>query len=154
VLDEAQALGYAEADPTADVDGFDAMYKLAILASIAFGERVSLESILREGIRGVGARDIEYATEMGFVIKLVALARQHPGGEIELRVHPTLLPRSHPLASVNDVFNGVLVHGDACGRRHVLRARSGCRTYSQRRCRRTSQKWRATLRTARKCCKM
>ncbi len=115
VLAEAQALGYAEADPTSDVDGFDTMYKLAILANIAFGQRVSLDSILREGIRGVGARDIEYAREMGFVIKLIALARQHPNGEIELRVHPTLLPQSHPLANVNEVFNGVLVHGDAVG---------------------------------------
>ncbi len=115
VLAEAQSLGYAESDPTADVDGYDAMYKLAILANIAFGQRVGLDQILREGIRGVGARDIEYAREMGFVIKLIALARQHSNGEIELRVHPTLLPLTHPLANVNDVFNGILVTGDAVG---------------------------------------
>lgn len=115
VLDEAQALGYAEADPTADVDGFDTMYKLAILASIAFGTRVSIRDIFREGIRGVSARDIEYAKELGYVIKLVALGRHHADGQLELRVHPTLLPEQHPLASVNDVFNAVLVKGDAVG---------------------------------------
>ena len=115
VLAEAQKRGYAESDPTADVDGFDTMYKLAILANIAFGQRVSLDQILREGIRGVGARDIEYAREMGFVIKLIALARQHESGELELRVHPTLLPQLHPLANVNDVYNGVLMTGDAVG---------------------------------------
>ncbi len=115
VLREAQSLGYAEADPTADVDGFDTTYKLAILAGIAFGAPVSPDSIAREGIRGVGARDIEYAREMGFVIKLIALGRQAEDGEIELRVHPALLPQGHPLASVNDVFNSVLMHGDAVG---------------------------------------
>jgi len=115
VLAEAQELGYAEADPTADVDGFDTTYKLAILASIAFSMRVSLEDIYREGIRRVGARDIEYARELGYVIKLVALGRHHPDGELELRVHPALIPSEHPLANVNDVFNAVLVHGDAVG---------------------------------------
>ena len=115
VLKEAQDLGYAEADPTADVDGFDAMYKLAILADIAFGTPVSLSDIYREGIRGVEARDIEYARELGFVIKLVALGIQHENGQVELRVHPALLPREHPLANVNDVYNAVLLHGDATG---------------------------------------
>ncbi len=115
VLKEAQELGYAEADPTADVDGFDTAYKLSILAGIAFNTPVSLDDILREGIRSVSARDIEYAREMGFVIKLIALGRRHDNGEIELRVHPALLPEAHPLASVHDVFNGVLVHGDAVG---------------------------------------
>lgn len=115
VLAEAQALGYAETDPTADVDGFDTMYKLSILAGIAFDTPIELDDIYREGIRGVSARDIEYATELGFVIKLVALAKQHDDGEIELRVHPALLPVTHPLANVNDVFNAVLVEGDAVG---------------------------------------
>jgi homoserine dehydrogenase len=115
VLSEAQALGYAETDPTADVDGYDAMYKLAILATIAFGTPVSINDIYREGIRNITARDIEYARELGYVIKLVALGRQHDDGQIELRVHPALLPQTHPLANVNDVFNAVLVHGDAVG---------------------------------------
>jgi len=74
-----------------------------------------LDDIYRDGIRTVSARDIEYATELGFVIKLIALAKQHEDGEIELRVHPALLPQTHPLASVNDVFNAVLVEGDAVG---------------------------------------
>ncbi len=115
VLHEAQTLGYAEADPTADVEGFDSMYKLAILASIAFNTPINIKHIQREGIRGVTARDIEYAHELGFVIKLVALARQHDDGGLELRVHPALLPKEHPLANVNDVFNAVLVRGDAVG---------------------------------------
>ena len=115
VLAEAQKLGYAEGDPTADVDGFDSMYKLAILASIAFSTPISLDNIQREGIRGVTARDIEYARELGHVIKLVALARQHDDGSLELRVHPALLNNEHPLANVNEVFNAVLVRGDAVG---------------------------------------
>jgi homoserine dehydrogenase len=115
VLAEAQQLGYAEADPTSDVDGFDTMYKLQILATIAFGVPVSIDSIYREGIRGVGARDIEYAREQGFVIKLLAVARQDESGEIELRVHPALIPQTHALAGVNDVYNGVLINGDAAG---------------------------------------
>lgn len=115
VLAEAQQLGYAEADPTSDVDGFDTMYKLQILATIAFGVPVEIDDIYREGIRGVGARDIEYAREMGFVIKLLAVARQDESGEIELRVHPALIPQTHALAGVNDVYNGVLINGDAAG---------------------------------------
>lgn len=115
VLAEAQALGYAETDPSADVDGYDAMYKLAILASIAFGTTVDINDIAREGIRKVHARDIAYAKELGYVIKLIALARRDPDGELELRVHPTLLPTQHPLASVHDVFNAVFVQGDAVG---------------------------------------
>jgi homoserine dehydrogenase len=115
VLAQAQELGYAEADPTADVDGFDATYKLAILADVAFGTRVTENDIYREGIRHIGARDIEYAAELGYVIKLIALGRHHEDGELELRVHPALLPKDHPLASVSDAFNAVLVEGDAVG---------------------------------------
>jgi homoserine dehydrogenase len=115
VLAQAQALGYAEADPTADVDGFDAAYKLAILAGIAFDTPVDIEDIHREGIRGVSARDIEYASELGFVIKLIALARLSEEGALQLRVHPTLLPENHPLANVSDAFNAVFVRGDAVG---------------------------------------
>jgi homoserine dehydrogenase len=115
-LAEAQSLGYAEADPTADVDGFDAAYKLAILAGLAFDTPVDAQTdILREGIRGVSARDIEYAAELGYIIKLIALARRDADGKLELRVHPTLLPIKHPLASVNDAFNAVFVRGDALG---------------------------------------
>ncbi len=115
VLSEAQQLGYAEADPSADVDGFDAAYKLAILAGIAFDTPVDIDDIAREGIRGVSARDIEYATELGFVIKLIALGRLSDGGALQLRVHPTLLPKNHPLANVSDAFNAVFVRGDAVG---------------------------------------
>jgi len=115
VLSEAQSLGYAETDPTADVDGWDAMYKLSILAGIAFDTPISLDDIYREGIRKISARDIEYATELGYVIKLLAIARQHPNGELEMRVHPALLPQTHPLANVNEVFNAVLISGDAVG---------------------------------------
>ncbi len=116
VLAEAQSLGYAEADPTADVDAFDAAYKLAILASLAFDTPIDADAdILREGIRGVSARDIGYAEELGYVIKLIALARRAQSGELELRVHPTLLPKTHPLAGVGDAFNAVFVLGDALG---------------------------------------
>ena len=115
VLSEAQKLGYAEADPTSDVEGFDATYKLAILADVAFGTRVSINDVYREGITNVSARDIEYADELGYVIKLIALGKHHEDGELELRVHPALLKKTHPLANVHDVFNAVLVKGDAVG---------------------------------------
>lgn len=116
VLAEAQALGYAEADPTADVDAFDAAYKLGILAGIAFDTPIDVNSdIFREGIRGVSARDIEYAGELGYTIKLIALAKRDDDGKLELRVHPTLLPNAHPLANVNDAFNAIFVRGDALG---------------------------------------
>ncbi|MCS6860266.1 MAG: homoserine dehydrogenase, partial [Abditibacteriales bacterium] len=116
VLREAQALGYAEADPTADVDGYDAMYKLCILAAIAFGSRVRVEDVYREGIGGVHARDIEYAQELGYTIKLLAIAQEDDDRLIELRVHPALLPNAHPLAAVSDVFNAIVVEGDGVGR--------------------------------------
>lgn len=114
VLAEAQRLGYAEADPTADVDGLDARNKLAILCAIAFGLRTSVESIHTEGIRSITPTDIQYAQQMGYVIKLLALGRRHDG-RVELRVHPALVPRNHPLASVRGSFNAVFVHGDGCG---------------------------------------
>jgi homoserine dehydrogenase len=113
-LAEAQAKGYAEADPTDDVDGFDAAYKLSILASIAFQTRVDLAQVYHEGIRNIGHEDIAYARELGYVIKLVAVAKQEEG-EVELRVHPAMLPAAHPLASVNDVFNAIWVRGNAVG---------------------------------------
>ena len=114
VLAEAQAKGYAESDPTADVGGFDAARKIAILASIAFGARVTLDDVSIEGITNISIQDIEYAKELGFIIKLLAIAKQDEHG-ITVRVHPAFLPISHPLASVNDVFNAIFVKGDAVG---------------------------------------
>lgn len=114
VLAEAQAKGYAESDPTADVGGFDAARKIAILASIAFGARVTLDDVYVEGITNISIEDIEYARELDFIIKLLAVAKQDDRG-INVRVHPAFLPTSHPLAAVNDVFNAIFVKGDAVG---------------------------------------
>lgn len=114
VLQEAQAKGYAESDPTADVGGFDAARKIAILASIAFNARVSLDDVYVEGITQISKEDIAYANELGYVIKLVAIARDNECG-INVRVHPVFLPATHPLATVNDVFNAIFVRGDAVG---------------------------------------
>jgi homoserine dehydrogenase len=114
VLAEAQQRGYAEADPTSDVGGFDAQYKIAILASIAFNSRIDLSSIFVEGIQRIAKRDIEVARELGFVVKLVGIG-QETDGSVAVRVHPALLPASHPLAAVNDVYNAVYVRGDAVG---------------------------------------
>lgn len=114
VLAEAQAKGYAEADPTADIGGHDAARKLAILASIAFNSRVVPDDIYVEGITRVTAADIAYAGELNYIIKLLAIAKETPAG-IEARVHPALIPRQHPLAAVNDVYNAIYVSGDAVG---------------------------------------
>ncbi len=113
-LAEAQAKGFAEADPTADVDGLDAAAKIAILASIAFNSRVTLEQVPAEGIRSLSPADIEYAREMGYVIKLLAIARRIDGA-VDIRVHPTMLRASHPLAAVNGVYNAIYVVGDSVG---------------------------------------
>src|SRR5439155_3527038 len=113
-LAEAQAKGYAEADPTDDVDGFDAAYKLSILASIAFQSRVDISSVYFDGIRKISHEDIGYAKELGYIIKLVGIAKEQDG-RMQLRVHPVMLPTSHPLASVNDVFNAIYVRGNAVG---------------------------------------
>jgi homoserine dehydrogenase len=124
VLAEAQQLGYAEADPTADVDGYDAADKIAILAAIAFNGRIKREEIDCEGIRQINATDISYADDLGFVIKLLAIAKR--GGRtiakanadndsLQVRVHPTLVPKDHPLANVNGVYNAILVEGDPLG---------------------------------------
>lgn len=115
VLQEAQSKGYAESDPTADVGGFDAARKLAILASIAFNTRISLEDVQIEGIERISLRDINYAAELGYAIKLLAIAKNDAEHGISIRVHPTMLPLSHPLAGVNDVYNAVFVTGDAVG---------------------------------------
>lgn len=113
-LKEAQAKGYAEADPTSDVESYDAMYKLAILTSLSFGLDVDVENIYREGITKVSSLDIEYAKEFGYCIKLLAIAKEK-NGTLELRVHPTMIPIAHPLANVNDSFNAILIKGNAVG---------------------------------------
>ncbi len=113
-LAEAQDKGFAEADPTADVDGFDAAAKIAILSSIAFNSRVTLSDVHPEGIRPLAPADLAYAREMGYVIKLLAIGRRTPDG-IDVRVHPTMIPVDHPLASVNGVYNAIYVIGDAVG---------------------------------------
>ncbi len=115
VLADAQRLGYAEADPTNDIEGIDAKYKIGILAAIAFGHRVDVEDIHSEGITQIAPADIDYAKEMGYAIKLLATARRVDGGErLDVRVHPALVPYAHPLAQVNGVFNAVWVVGEAC----------------------------------------
>ncbi|MCL4439051.1 MAG: homoserine dehydrogenase [Firmicutes bacterium] len=114
VLQEAQAKGYAESDPTADVGGFDAARKIAILASIAFNTRVPLHQVYTEGITQITAQDISYANELGYIIKLLGIAKERPEG-VEVRVHPTFIPKHHPLAAVGDVFNAVFVRGNAVG---------------------------------------
>ena len=114
VLKEAQEAGFAEADPTSDVDGFDAQYKLKILIALAYGLDVELEDIYREGICKISAVDIEYAREFGYVIKLLAIAKDSPQG-LDARVHPTMIPANHALASVSDAFNAIFVRGDNVG---------------------------------------
>ena len=114
VLKEAQELGYAEADPTSDIEGFDAQYKLAILSSLAFGTKINVDRVYREGITKITAEDIEYAKTFGMVIKLLAIVKDIDG-KLELRVHPTMIPETHPLANVYDSFNAVFVQGNAVG---------------------------------------
>lgn len=109
-LAEATELGYAEADPTADVEGYDAGRKIAIMASIAFNSRVTFADVYTEGITKISADDIKYAKEFGYVIKLLGVAKNTDDG-IEVKVHPMLIPSNHPLATVNDAFNAVFVHG-------------------------------------------
>ncbi len=115
VLAEAQALGYAEADPATDIDGVDAAHKLAILSALAFGHPVRFGAVHVEGIRRVSALDIAFADELGYRIKLLGIAQRTPAG-IEARVHPCLTPASSPIARVDGVFNAVVVEGDAAGR--------------------------------------
>ena len=113
-LAEAQDLGYAEADPTADVDAHDAVYKLSILARLAFGASVHPDEIYREGIRQIGAKDLRYAGALGFTIKLLAIARTGDDG-VRCRVHPALVPVEVPMAKVNGVMNAVELNGDLLG---------------------------------------
>jgi homoserine dehydrogenase len=116
-LAEAQSLGYAERDPTADVEGFDAGAKAAILASIAFGVGVVAGDVYREGISSVTTADIAFAGRLGYVVKLLAIAERTGagGGSVSVRVHPVMLPATHPLASVRESFNAVFVEGEAVG---------------------------------------
>lgn len=114
VLKEAQALGYAEADPTFDVEGIDAAHKLTILASIAFGIPLQFDKVYTEGISKITREDVQYAEELGYRIKHLGFTRKTPEG-VELRVHPTLIPEKRLIANVNGVLNAVLVEGDAVG---------------------------------------
>ena len=116
VLAEAQALGYAEADPTADVEGYDAAAKAAILASLAFHTRVKISDVDREGITGVTPADIAAASEMGCVIKLLANCALSPDGSIAIGVHPTMVPLDHPLASIPGAYNAVFIESRYAGR--------------------------------------
>jgi homoserine dehydrogenase len=115
VLSEAQDLGYAESDPTADVDGFDALYKISVLARLAYHTEVSVDVIHREGIREVDAKDFRYASELGYTIKLLAVAQASSESGLLARVHPALIPLEVPMASVNGVLNAVEVEGDLVG---------------------------------------
>ena len=116
-VEQAQALGYAEADPTADVEGFDAAAKAAILASLAFHTRVAAKDVYREGITEVSAADIKAARDMDCVVKLLAICERMKGDEggISVRVHPAMIPRTHPLAGVREAFNAVFVEAEAAG---------------------------------------
>ena len=127
VLADAQRLGLAEPDPTADVEGYDAAYKLSILSTLAFHRHVPVENVYREGITGITPLDVQCGKEFGLTLKLLAVAKEE-NGEIQARVHPTFVPNSHPLANVNDAFNAVFVKG----RDDVLRARRGRSADGQR----------------------
>ena len=113
-LSEAQKLGYAEYNPTADVEGFDATYKLSILSSLAFNTKIFIDDVYREGITGVKAEDIAYGKEMGYTLKLLGIGKNTENG-VEVRVHPTFIKNDNPLASVNDSFNAVHIVGDSVG---------------------------------------
>ena len=114
VLADAQRLGLAEPDPTADVEGYDAAYKLSILSTLAFHRHVPVECVYREGITGITPLDVQCGKKFGLTLKLLAVAKEEDG-RIQARVHPTFVPDSHPLAGVNDAFNAVYVNGHACG---------------------------------------
>ena len=113
-LKEAQEKGYAEADPTSDIEAFDAQYKLAILSSLAFGTKIDVSNIYREGITKIAAVDMKYAKEFNMGIKLLAIAKENDG-KIELRVHPTMISKKHPLSNIFDSFNAVFIKGNAVG---------------------------------------
>lgn len=114
VLKEAQKLGYAEADPTYDIEGIDSAHKLAILASLSYGPRFSIKDVYREGISWISPMDIEFARELGYKLKLLAIAKESDG-KVELRVHPTMVPEEYLISKVDGVFNAIYVEGDAVG---------------------------------------
>jgi homoserine dehydrogenase len=114
VLNEAKIKGYAEPDPTNDIEGYDPAYKIAILASVGFRTKVDLNKVYREGITKITQKDIEYANELGYQVKLLAIAK-NLNNKIELRVHPALILNEHPLASVSGVYNAILVKGNLVG---------------------------------------
>ena len=114
-LKQAQALGYAETDPSGDVKGLDAKYKITTLSTIAFGKKVSLDKVFCEGITKVKSEDMVYANEFGYKIKLIALAQTTEDGKADVRVHPMLIKKSHPLANINDVTNAVMLSGHPVG---------------------------------------
>lgn len=114
VLKEAQELGYAESDPTSDVGGLDAARKMAILGTLGFSMNIALEDVSVKGISEVTEEDLNYAKQLGYVMKLIGIAQRNEG-KVEISVQPTLLPKNHPLASVNDVYNAVYVYGEAVG---------------------------------------
>ena len=114
VLADAQKLGYAEANPSLDIDGFDTAHKTAILAALAYGRWFGLDPVHVEGIRDLDSRDIAYANEMGYRIKLLGVIK-NDDGKVQMRVHPTLIPKDSLLANISDVFNGVMVEGDRVG---------------------------------------
>jgi homoserine dehydrogenase len=124
VLSEAQLLGYAEADPTFDIEGIDAAHKLTIMAAISFGIPMRFSSAYVEGISKLAQEDIRYAGELGYRIKLLGIAKRKPGG-IELRVHPTLIPERRLIANVEGVMNAILVRGDAVGQTMYYGAGAG-----------------------------
>ena len=115
VLAEAQALGLAERDPTADVEGYDAAAKAAILAGVAFGYDVGIAEVMREGITAIRAVDVEFAERLGYTVKLLAIVERTGEDALSVRVHPALVPKSHPLAGVRDAFNAVFIEGEAAG---------------------------------------
>jgi homoserine dehydrogenase len=115
-LKQAQSLGYAEPDPTNDIEGHDAAYKIAILASLAFHTRVAPDAVYREGISRLTARDLSYAAELGYAVKLLAIGRREDGSTVQVRVHPALVPGEELLAKVDGVMNAVQVEGDLTGR--------------------------------------
>ncbi len=115
VLAEAQALGFAERDPTADVEGFDAAAKAAILAGVAFGYDVAGPDVMREGITAIRAVDVEFAERLGYAVKPLAVVERAGDDALSVRVHPAMVPRSHPLAGVRNAFNAVFIEGEAAG---------------------------------------
>jgi homoserine dehydrogenase len=115
VLAEAQALGFAERDPTADVEGYDAAAKAAILAGVAFGYDVAAADVMREGITGIRNVDVEFADRFGYVVKLLAIVERTGDDAVSVRVHPAMVPKTHPLAGVREAFNAVFIEGEAAG---------------------------------------